>query len=91
MFVLESTYKRLQERYRTLDRYNDQLLERWNQVVRKINAKGGDDFLENGTLAPANPFSQEDIRRLISLCHPDKHDGKKIAVEMTQKLLSLKE
>lgn len=91
MFVLESTYKKLQERYRTLDRFNDDLLERWNQVVRKINAKGGDAFLENGSLAAPNPFSQEDIRRLISLCHPDKHDGKQIAVEMTQKLLSLKE
>lgn len=91
MFVLESTYKKLLARYRELDRFNDRLLEQWNQVVKQINAKGGDRFLEQGSLAPANPFSQEDIRRLISLCHPDKHDGKKIAVEMTQKLLSLKE
>lgn len=91
MFVLESTYKRLQARYRELDHFNDRLLEKWNRVVQQINAKGGDAFLEKGTLAAPNPFSQEDIRRLISLCHPDKHDGKPMAVEMTQKLLSLKE
>lgn len=91
MFVLESTYKKLQARYRALDQLNDELLTKWNRVVRLINAKGGEEFLEHGTLAPPNPFSQEDIRRLILLCHPDKHDGKQIAVEMTQKLLQLKE
>lgn len=91
MFVLESTYQRLMARYRALNQANDELLARWNRVADQINAKGGQQFLDHGSLAQNNPFSQEDIRRLISLCHPDKHDGKKIAVEMTQKLLSLKE
>jgi hypothetical protein len=36
-------------------------------------------------------FNAEDIKRLLQLCHPDKHDGKAIATEMTQKLLKLKE
>lgn len=91
MFVLKVTYDRLLARYKALDQANDRLLAQWNTVVRQINAKGGDRFLEHGTLAAPSPFSQEDIRRLIHLCHPDKHDGKPMAVEMTQKLLSLKE
>lgn len=35
-------------------------------------------------------FSKEDIKRLITLCHPDKHGGKEMAKEMTQKLIRLR-
>jgi len=38
-----------------------------------------------------NPFSQEDIKRLIMLCHPDKHGGKKMAEDMTKKLLTIRD
>lgn len=37
------------------------------------------------------PFTQQQIKDLIRLCHPDKHGGTKKATEMTQWLLSLKE
>lgn len=48
--------------------------------------------LKNALLATPTPtvLSTGDIKRLISLCHPDKHGGKPMAVEMTQKLLSLR-
>jgi hypothetical protein len=35
-------------------------------------------------------FTQEEIKKLLMLCHPDKHNGKQMAVEMTQKLLALR-
>jgi len=35
-------------------------------------------------------FSQEDIKRLLRLCHPDRHDNSDAANEMTKKLLSMR-
>ena len=84
MFVLASKYERLQ-------RITEDLTKEWNDIVDLINSKGGQNFLDNAVLNPKPQFSQEEIRKLISLCHPDKHDGRQIAVEMTQKLLQLKE
>ena len=84
MFVRASKYARLQ-------RKAEDLATKWNYFVDLINSKGGQDFLDNAVLNPKPQFSQEEIRKLISLCHPDKHDGRQIAIEMTQKLLQLKE
>jgi hypothetical protein len=74
-----------------IDMYKE-LQDKWNTLVRRINEKGGEDFLERGVLPEDLPpqFTQEEIRRLILLCHPDKHDGKIIAVEMTQKLIRMR-
>ena len=35
-------------------------------------------------------FSEEEIKVLIRLCHPDKHQGKQSAVSITQKLLGMR-
>ena len=35
-------------------------------------------------------FTKEDIKKLLILCHPDKHEGKNIATEITTKLNKLK-
>jgi hypothetical protein len=35
-------------------------------------------------------FSQDEIRSLLMLVHPDKHDGKESAKVMTQKLLRMR-
>ncbi len=35
-------------------------------------------------------FSEEEIKALIRLCHPDKHQGKQSAVSITQKLLGMR-
>jgi hypothetical protein len=40
--------------------------------------------------AAAPQFTQEQIRTLITLCHPDKHDGKESAKTMTQQLLQMR-
>ena len=36
-------------------------------------------------------FTRKEIKQLISLCHPDKHHGRVLSKEMTQKLLTIKE
>lgn len=35
-------------------------------------------------------FSKDEIKALVSLCHPDKHNGKESAKNMTAKLLDIK-
>lgn len=91
MFVLRAKYNSLARDCLRLQRIADELATKWSNIVDVINAKGGQNFLDNAVLNPKPQFSQEEIRRLILLCHPDKHEGKQIAVEMTQKLLQLKE
>lgn len=66
-------------------KYNS-LLREWNALVGKINAHGGESLFHKGRA----PFNIEDLNRLIMLCHPDKHDGKPMAVSMTQKLLAMR-
>lgn len=87
MIVLASTHRRLEIQHWELEARYHLLLAKWNALIERINRKGGEEFL-SGEGAPR--LSREDIKRLLSLCHPDKHDGKPLAVEMTQKLLKLR-
>ena len=95
MFVRNAKYE--EEKRRRLDAELDylnlkvryfSLVEKWDNLVRRINKKGGEEFLEKATLQPV--LSKEDVNKLLSLCHPDKHDGKESAKVMTQKLLNLR-
>lgn len=87
MFVLAKTAREWQARYYAAELARQELLKEWNALVTKINAKGGAAFLGG---AEQKQLSDEDIKRLLMLCHPDKHGGKKMAEEMTQKLLALR-
>lgn len=63
----------------------------WNKLVRRINALGGEEFLNRGQARVENStFGKDDIRRLLQLCHPDKHGGSELAQRMTAKLLEAK-
>lgn len=68
------------------------LRQQMDDLVEIINDKGGADFLRHGVMPCEipSPLSKDDIRRLLMLVHPDKHDGKSMAVEMTQKLLKIR-
>lgn len=91
MFVLKSSHEKLQVEYlHTVARYKS-LLKEWNALVKRINELGGEDFLRRKATKQPQQLSAEDIQRLIQLCHPDKHDGKPMATEMTAKLLKMKE
>ena len=94
MLVRQSTYDRVRrerDEAETLAlvwkiKYSN-LLDEWNTLVEVINAKGGKDFLDRGNTQ--TQFTEDEIRKLLQLCHPDKHDGKQMAVDMTAKLLKL--
>ena len=68
------------------------LMRQWNRLVERVNEKGGEDFLERGVLPEDAPavLSEDDITKLLQLCHPDKHGGKKSAQDMTAKLLGMR-
>lgn len=88
MFVLKKTYDKLRIDHLALQVVFKGLLARWNETVRRINAQGGEDFL-SGKLTPKG-LTEGDVDRLLMLCHPDKHDGKPMAVDMTARLLDLR-
>lgn len=78
MFVRQSKY--------------DSLANKWSALVRRINDLGGETFLSRGEAQnKQSQFSADEVQRLLMLCHPDKHDGKQMATDMTAKLLKLKE
>ncbi len=88
MFVTTTRYNNLLEDYKTLKTEFSQQITKWNDLVTTINNKGGEDFLENAQILQDKVLLEKsDIKKLISLCHPDKHRGKDTAIEMTQKLL----
>jgi hypothetical protein len=65
-----------------------QLLKQWNTLVGQINARGGLTYLNK---PPPAAITKEDVKILLQLCHPDKHQGRQIAQQMTAKLLSMRE
>lgn len=109
-FVWKSTYNRLRrelqesreecERSRMENmllscRFHD-LQIRWADVVKRINAKGGEAFLKYGKMYDAPqatqtlPLTRDELTRIISLCHPDKHGGARAMNDLTAKLLALR-
>lgn len=93
MFVTSATHRRVQEQRNEATRkaikYQMEyltLLREWNALVEEVN---------NGqrvrAVAPRNStFTPEEIETLVSLCHPDKHNGSERANKMTARLLQLR-
>lgn len=85
MVFSAARWKRLAEEYQY---QHAKLLKEWNSLVRKINAKGGEAFLESDP--KQSQFSKSEIETLVRLCHPDKHNNSQASNEITKKLLSLR-
>lgn len=71
MIMLKSTHEK--EIMNLQLKYNE-LLKEWNCLVKDINEKGGRRFLNGESYN--SQFSDEEIKTLITLCHPDKHQQK---------------
>lgn len=52
-------------------------------------AKGGSAYHEYREVSTG--LSKEMLKKLIMLCHPDKHNGSELATAMTQELLRMRE
>lgn len=97
MFVKASTHKKLQHRVIslnteviTLRTMYSSLMEDHNKLIRRINDKGGERFLEDGAINLIPQLNDGEIKTLIQLCHPDKHNGKESAQNITAKLLLMR-
>lgn len=96
MFVLKSTYEKLRrENAKLLDDNVDaaSVIVKW---IKKYNREVKDhrqtleefqEYLEKAK----SPLSAKEIKSLLSLCHPDKHNNSVISNRMTQLLLKLRE
>jgi hypothetical protein len=102
MFMLNSTHEKelgewkahYEKRVRMLsmdkdfyqDKYN-RLRKEWNSLVDRINRLGGEKLFEQSSQSTQpTQFTDQELKRLIQLCHPDKHNSSQLSVEMTQKL-----
>lgn len=105
MIVSKAKYKDLEAKYKDLEvKYKDLIddrnyvrskliskTNRLDELLQIVNRKGGQKFLDHATIhPPVIGLSQCDIKTLIFLTHPDKHNGKESANRMTQLLLSMR-
>lgn len=90
MFVSKKKYDSLFKLYSNLVDSNNTLAVKWFNVVTLINSKGGQQFLDHATIGGKEQFTDDDLRSLLQLVHPDKHDGKASAVRLTQKINQLR-
>ena len=85
MFVSKSTYNMLRGQYVALQSLYALLLKEHNELIEQVNDNGGQYFLDHGIA-----LSEKDIKKMLRLVHPDKHNGSEIATQVTQMLLKLK-
>ena len=88
MLVFESTYNLEVLERRTAQHQYAQMLAKYNELVKRINRHGGEDLFRGKP--ESNQFSKEEINKMIALCHPDKHNGKKTANDITRRLLEFR-
>ena len=94
--IIQEKYIANLKEYNALHARHRLLMSEWNGLIDRINQKGGEPFLSRGSIFPPSEpkqtlqFSQDEIKQLIILCHPDKHSGRHIAHELTVKLLAMK-
>lgn len=86
---LEIEHEKLQRMFGAAVREHNILMDQWNELVRKINRNGGQQFLD-GRRQVQLQFTKDELKSLLVLVHPDKHNGKETAVKLTQKILELR-
>jgi len=89
MIVLQATYNREVRKRIQAENEAEYNLMKYNLLVKRINRLGGEVFL-NKTSISNTQFDRSELNVLISLCHPDKHNGKTSANSMTTRLIELR-
>lgn len=89
MLVRQSKYDELKvQLYATQYALNSKV-EQWNELVSRINAKGGENFLQNGSVKGSSQFTEDELKALRRLCHPDRHGSSKSSNELSAKINNL--
>jgi hypothetical protein len=89
MFTRTSKYNKLKAEKRQAEIKFENLRLKWNQLVERLNRFGGLTALETAAKNPPQ-FSKDEIKKLIALCHPDKHANSPISNEITARLLKMR-
>jgi hypothetical protein len=71
---------------------------RHSSLLLRINRKGGEAFLREGSIHPHRPtfaptsqqFSKNEIMSLIKLCHPDRHGNSEPSNKLTAILIKMR-
>jgi len=79
MFVLQSTLDIVKAELIGYKLAFNQLMKEHNNLVDRINEKGGEEFLQGNS----TQFTKDEIKTLIILCHPDKHNNSIVAKDIT--------
>lgn len=96
---LQAKLEKSRKHAERLERASDSNLERlksFRYIVEELakSGKSVDDLFKwidgQENKQSESAFSEEEIKVLIRLCHPDKHQGRAAAVSMTQKLLRIR-
>ena len=96
---LQAKLEKSRKHAERLERASDSNLERlksFRYIVEELakSGKSVDDLFKwidgQENKQPESAFSEEEIKVLIRLCHPDKHQGRAAAVSMTKKLLRIR-
>lgn len=91
MFVSQSTYAQEVRKRIHAEMELAELTSMYNRLIERINRLGGENFLQDATLDKKNEqFDRSELNVLISLCHPDKHNGKSSANSMTTRLIAMR-
>ena len=61
------------------------LFEKWNSIARQI--RNGEYVRPSASITAQ--FSGSELRKIVSLCHPDKHRNSKAANDITAKALAI--
>lgn len=82
---LRQKVQQLEQKIDEAARVNKQLFHHAQTLEHEVNR------LRSLSLAkPDHPFTQKELKLMLSKLHPDKHDGKAIYNEITRKLVTLK-
>lgn len=98
MLVRQSTYDSMTGKAVAYKQAFDALQHKWNVLVRRINAKGGEDFLIHGTMPDktirqqdqSGQFTPEEMRKILQAMHPDRNPGSELAVTITRKINAMR-
>jgi len=95
MFVRKAKYDEAKQKSERLETDNKVLRAKMNNLVTDYNNliiwirnRGGLEAIDS-KMSKAT-FSPDEIKALIRLCHPDKHNGSTVANVITTKLLQMR-
>lgn len=73
--------------YNKADRESRDYIQRWSRAYYN---KGVEDGIAAHREKTTQSLSKDMVNHLIVLCHPDKHNGSRLANEVTKWLLSIR-